>query len=128
MGRTMVEATIIGPNLTREYSFLVDTGSTLMGLPIEEIQELGLDHVPNGQMEFMTATGSVVLDTYTAVGEVQGQGFSATVIPTPVPLVGYEFLENRRFKVNTVTQQLERVPPGEIHPPYLLTAMICYRK
>ena len=27
MGRTFVSATITGPNATREYSFLVDTGA-----------------------------------------------------------------------------------------------------
>ena len=120
MGRTFVEATITGPNLTREYNFLVDTGSSLIGLPIQEIQALGLIPIPNGKLEFVTATGVVELETYNAIGQIQGQGFSGTVIPTPIPLVGYELLENRRFRVNPVSQQLERVPPEEIHPPYLL--------
>jgi len=120
MGRTLVTATIIGPNTTKEYSFLVDTGSSYVGLPMVEIQELGLAPIPNGKMQFVTATGLVELDTYTTLGQIDGQGFSATVIPAPLPLVGYELLENRRFRVNPVTQRIERVPPDEIAPPYLL--------
>jgi predicted aspartyl protease len=120
MGRTFVTATINGPKATKEYSFLVDTGSSYVGLPMVEIQELGLTPIPNGKMQFVTATGVVELDTYTALGQFDGQGFSATVIPAPVPLVGYELLENRRFRVNPVTQSIERVPPDEIAPPYLL--------
>jgi predicted aspartyl protease len=120
MGRTLVTATINGPKATKEYSFLVDTGSSYVGLPMVEIRELGLTSIPNGKMQFVTAAGVVELDTYTALGQIDGQGFSATVIPAPVPLVGYELLENRRFRVNPVTQRIERVPPDEIAPPYLL--------
>lgn len=123
MGRTFVTANIIGPNTTKEYSFLVDTGSSYVGLPMVEIQELGLRPIRNGSMEFVTATGVVELDTYSAEGQIEGRGFVATVIPTPVPLVGYEFLENRRLRVNPVTQRVEPVPPGEIAPPYLLPLM-----
>jgi len=120
MGRTLVTATIIGPKATKEYSFLVDTGSTRMGLPIGEIEELGLTLIPGGKRRFIAATGLLELDTYVALGRLGGVGFSATVIPTPVPLLGYEILESLRFRVNPVTQQLEEVPEDEPHPPYLL--------
>ena len=33
MGRTEVKAKIIGETETREYTFLVDTGATYLGLP-----------------------------------------------------------------------------------------------
>ena len=49
MGRTFVDAIIHGPADTRRYSFFVDTGSALMGLPLEEIEALGLPKVPDGQ-------------------------------------------------------------------------------
>ena len=120
MGRTYVTATINGARTSRDYDFLVDTGATFVGLPIEEIQELGLTPVPDGKVEFLTATGVVELDTYIAVGRIRGRGFSATVITAPIPVIGYEFLENRRLRVNPVTQRVEPVPPGEIAPPYLL--------
>ena len=122
MGRTYVTVTINGPNATKDYSFLVDTGAALVGLPIDEIQELGLHSLRNGAMRFMTANGIVELNTYRAEGQVQGQGFVATVFPAPVPLVGYEFLENRRFRVNPLSEQVERVPDDEIAPPYLISA------
>ena len=57
-----------------------------MGLPQEEIQELGLAPIPNGQRRFVTATGIVELETYTALGIVRDRGFAAWVIPTPIPL------------------------------------------
>ena len=126
MGRTTVEAIINGPSDTRRYSFLVDTGSALMGLPMEEIEALGLPKVPNRQARFLTATGIVELDTYTITGRVlvdrpRGNGFSAMVAPAPIPLIGYERLQNMRLRVNPVTEQLEDVPDDVIdHPPYFL--------
>ena len=120
MGRTFVRATIEGPLTSREYDFLVDTGASLMGLPMEEIEALGLVPVPNGKRQFVTATGTVELDTYTITGTVRAKGFSSMVVPTPVPLLGYEMLQSMRFRVNPVSEELEEVPGDEIHPPYLM--------
>ena len=120
MGRTFVTATVTGARTTREYSFLVDTGATFVGLPIEEIQALGLTPIPDGKVEVLTGTGVVELDSYTALGRLEDRGFSATVIPAPIPLIGYEVLENLRFRVNPLTRRLERVPPEELHPPFQL--------
>ena len=120
MGRTFVTATIDGPDKSKEYRFMVDTGSTYMGLPTEEIEELGLTMIPRGRTRVRTATGIVEYDTYIAIGELEGQGFVGTMLPAPIPLIGYEILENLRFKVNPVTGMLERVPLDEPHPPYQL--------
>lgn len=126
MGRTFVEAVIFGPSDTRRYSFLVDTGAALMGLPMEEIEALGLHVVPDGQTRFLTATGVVELDTYSITGRVivdrpRGNGFTAMVAPAPIPLIGYERLQNMRLRVNPVTEQVEDVPDEEVnHPPYFL--------
>lgn len=126
MGRTFVEAVIFGPSDTRRYSFLVDTGAALMGLPMEEIESLGLLMVPDGQTRFLTATGVVELDTYSITGRVivdrpRGNGFTAMVAPAPIPLIGYERLQNMRLRVNPVTEQVEDVPDEEVnHPPYFL--------
>ena len=49
-----------------------------------------------------------------------GQEFAAILVPAATPLLGYELLQNLRFKVNPVTQQIEKVPDNEIHPPYML--------
>ena len=124
MGRTFVQATINGPLTSKEYNFLVDTGASLMGLPMEEIEELGLTPVLNGKRRFITATGHVELDTYTITGTVRQRGFSTMVIPAPLPLIGYEMLQSMRFRVNSVTENLEEVPEEEIYPPYLLTALV----
>ena len=105
---------------------MVDTDSALMGLPMEEIEALGLPKVPDGQARFLTATGIVELDTYAINGKVlvdrpRGNGFAAMVAPAPIPLIGYERLQNMRLRVNPVTEQLEDVPDDVIdHPPYLL--------
>ena len=120
MGRTEVTATIIGPMAEKEFEFLVDTGSTYVGLPPEDIQELGLIRVPGGRMEFGAPDGIVVRDTYGAFGRFRGRGFNATIIATSIPIIGYELLEHLRFKVNLVTQQLEPVPADEIAPPYIM--------
>lgn len=120
MGRTFVNATVIGQRATRDYSFMIDTGSTYMGLPIEEIEELGLTMIPDGKIEVLTPTGIIEQDSYLTLGSIQGRGFGATVVPSPIPVIGYEMLENLRFKVNPVTRRLERVPLDEPHPPYQL--------
>ena len=126
MGRTYVEAIIFGPADSRRYSLLVDTGAALMGLPLEEIEALGLSKVPDGQMRFLTATGVVEMETYSITGRVlidrpRGNGFTAMVAPAPIPLIGYERLQNMRLRVNPVTEQLEDVPDDVMdHPPYML--------
>ena len=120
MGRTFVDATVIGQRSTKDYRFLVDTGSTYMGLPIEEIEELGLTMIPDGRIQVLTPTGIIEQDSYLTLCKIQGRGFGATVVPSPIPVIGYETLENLRFKVNPVTRQLETVPLDELHPPYQL--------
>lgn len=125
MERTFVQATINGPLSTKQYNFFVDTGASLMGLPMEEIEELGLAPMLNGKRRFITATGPIELDTYTIMGTVRQKGFSTMVIPAPIPLMGYEMLQSMRFRVNPVSEELEEVPEEEIHPPYLLAALMC---
>jgi predicted aspartyl protease len=118
VGLTEVQATIIGGNETREYTFVVDTGATYLGLPMEEIESLGL--LPStGIIRVLTVTGVVEMDSYFAVGELNGDRFGAILIPTTEPLLGYELLQNLRYKVNPVTHEIERVPDGERHPPFL---------
>ena len=119
MGRTEVQATIFGDNETREYTFLVDTGASYLALPLEEIEALGLRQT-RGRLRLMTATGIVEVNTYFADGELMGQEFGAIIVPASTALIGYELLENLRFKVNPVSGQLEKVPEDEVHPPYLL--------
>ena len=120
MGVTEVRATIFGDKETREYMFMVDTGSTYLALPLEEIEALGMEGGEWGTVTLVSATGPVEVDTYFARGELMGQRFRAILVPAPTPLLGYELLQNLRFKVNTVTHQIEKMPDDEIHPPYQL--------
>ena len=119
MGRTQVQARIFGDRETREYTFQVDTGATYLALPLEAIEALGLRQ-GRGRLRLMSATGVLEVNTYFADGELMGEEFSALLVPAPTPLIGYELLENLRYRVNPVTQQIERVPEDEVHPPYLL--------
>jgi predicted aspartyl protease len=119
MGRTEVQATIFGEKETREYTFWVDTGATYLALPAEEIEALGLRQ-GRGRLRLMSATGIVEVRTYFADGELMGKGFSAILVPASTPLIGYELLENLRFRVNPVTRGIEKAPEDMVHPPYLL--------
>ena len=119
MGVTQVQGKVIGETETREYTFLVDTGATYLGLPQVEIEALGLRQ-GLGVIKLMSATGIVEVNTYYANGELMGQGFSSILVPASTPLIGYELLENLRFRVNPVNGQLETVPDDEVHPPFLL--------
>ena len=120
MGVTQVQATIFGEKEAREYTFMVDTGSTYLALPLEEIEALGLEGGEWGTVRFVSATGLVDVETYFARGELMGQRFRAIMVPAPTPLLGYELLQNLRFKVNPVTHEIEKVPDYEIYPPFQL--------
>ena len=119
MGRTEVPAKVIGEKETREYTFLIDTGATYLALPEHEIEALGLRQT-RGRLRLMSATGMVEVNTYFAAGELMGEEFGAILVPASIPLIGYELLENLRFRVNPVTREIEKVPESEAHPPYLL--------
>ena len=119
MGGTDVQAKIIGETETREYTFLVDTGTTHVALPPEEIEALGL-RPALGKLRMISATGVVELDTYHFDGELMGQWFGGILVPASTPLIGYEALENLGFRVNPVIRQIEPVPDDVVHPPYLL--------
>ena len=120
MGRTMIEASVTGENGTRRFEFLVDTGSTFVGLPLEDIEALGLPKIPGGVHRLITVLGVTENETYAGSVRIDDDRAPATVVITPLPLIGYEVLENLRMKVNPVTQQLEKVPEDEIMPPYAL--------
>ena len=119
MGKTEVQARIIGERETREYTFLVDTSATYLALPAEEIEALGLRQA-RGRLRLMSAAGVVDVNTYFAAGELMGEGVGAILVPASVPLIGYELLENLRFRVNPLTRAIEKVPEDEVSPPYVL--------
>ena len=119
MGVTKVRARVFGEVETREYEFMVDTGSTFLALPHEEIYALGLRR-RRMTVKLVSATGLVDAETYVADGELMGQDFTAILVPAATPLLGYELLQNLRFRVDPVNHQIEKVPDDEIHPPFIL--------
>ena len=119
MGLTQVQAKIFGNQEEREYTFLVEAGSNYVALPQEEIEALGL-RPSGGTARLMSANGPVDVDTYTVVGELRGQRFAGVAVPSATPLLGYQLLQNLRYRVNTVTHDIEKVPDDEMYPPYLL--------
>ena len=118
MGLTEVQATVLGENEDREYTFKVKSNSNYLCLPSEEIEALGL-RPTGGTVRLMSATGPVDVATYLAVGEFRGQKFGGIAVPSSSPLLGYQLLQNMRFRVNPVTHDIEKVPDDEIHPPFL---------
>ena len=119
MGVTMVHARVFGEEGTRDYEFMVDTGSTYLALPMPEIEALGLANT-DSTVRLMSATGWVDVPSYFVRGELRGQRFGAILVPAATPLLGYELLQNLRFRVNPVNHEIEKVPDDEIHPPYIL--------
>ena len=103
VGRTEIQARIFGEKATREYTFLVDTGATYVALPAEEIEALGLRQT-RGRLRLLSATGVVEVNTYFADGVLMGEEFGAILVPASTPLIGYELLENLRYRVNPVTR------------------------
>ena len=120
MGRTTVEAVVTGENGVRRIEFLVDTGSNFVGLPLEDIEALGLYKIPGGRYRLMTGLGVMESDTYSASVRIGDDRAPAAVIVSSLPLIGYELLQSLRMKVNPVTQKLEKVPEGEGWPPFIM--------
>ncbi len=121
MGRTTVEAFVTGESGIRRFDFLVDTGSSYMGLPLEDIEALGLYKFPGDKLRLMTGMGIMESDSYAAQVRIGEDRAPALVIVSPVPIIGYELLQHLRMRVNPVTEKLEKVPEDEeVFPPLLL--------
>ena len=90
MGRTEIQAKVIGDKETREYTFLIDTGATYLALPADEIEALGLRQ-GQGRLRLMSATGVVEVDTYFADGELMGRRSARFWSRLPFPLSGTNY-------------------------------------
>ena len=84
-----------------------------MGLPLEDIEALGCINYLAARVRLMTALGVTESETYAADVRIGGpHGTLPIVIVTPIPLIGYEVLENLRMKVNPVTQSVRKGAGG----------------
>jgi len=120
MGRTEIQATVQGPNGTRRFTFLVDTGSTFLGLPMSDIEALGLPMIVGSRHRVMTAAAIIEEDSFSGAVRIGDEQMPAIVTEAPIPLIGYEILENMKFRVNPVSQELERVSDDKASPPFRL--------
>ena len=122
MGGTAIEAQVDGPNGTRRFSFLaglVDAQPNFVGLPLADIEALGLPIIPGGKRRVETGAGVAEKDTYVASVELEGDTAPAMVTESQIPRIGFGVLENLRMKVNPITKELEKAPPDEHMPPYM---------
>ena len=119
MGEATIEALVHGPNGTKRFSFLVDAQSNFVGLPLADIEALGLPAIYGGKSRVFTDDGAVEKDTYTASARLEGDTAPAMVVESRIPRIGFGILENLRMKVNPNTGELEKAPPDEHMPPYM---------
>ena len=121
MGRTTVAAFVTGERGVRRFEFLVDTGSNFVGLPLDDIEALGLPKIPGGSHRLITGLGVMESNSYAADVRIGEDRAPALVIVSPIPLIGYELLQTLRMKVNPVTQQLEKISEDEeVFPPFIM--------
>lgn len=102
----------------REYVFAIDTRSNYLSLPLPEIEALGLRKC-GGKMKVEREDGVFAVETYFAEGEFRGEIFGAIAVAAAIPMLGYNLLQNLRFRLNPATGEIEKVPDGVPHPPYL---------
>ena len=108
MGVTFAQGIINGPLMSRQITFLVDTGATWLSLQPQAITELGLDVVPGHQAEIITPAGLLHSPFYRVNGTLQGVPFAAYAVETrgPYHLVGYELLQNLGFVVDPASERI----------------------
>ncbi|MEW6608629.1 MAG: retropepsin-like aspartic protease [bacterium] len=96
---------------------LVDTGATMLSLPITLIEELGLEQ--SGTREVRTANGMVTRRVFSEVrAEIQGRegGFQVLELPVDVvPLVGQIVLEQLDLYPDPQNQRLTGRPDAPDH-------------
>lgn len=106
MGVTYARGSIAGKSETREYDFLVDTGSTWMTLPQDEIVELELEEIIGGDVVIETPTEIIHRHSYRASGTLEGATFEARIVPASRPMVGYELLQKLGFVVDLTAERI----------------------
>ena len=106
MGVTYARGSITGKSETREYDFLVDTGSTWMTLPQADIAELELEEIIGGDVVIETPTEIIGRRSYRASGTLEGAPFEARIVPASRPMVGYELLQNLGFVVDLAVERI----------------------
>uniref|UniRef100_A0A6M3IRC7 Putative aspartyl protease n=1 Tax=viral metagenome TaxID=1070528 RepID=A0A6M3IRC7_9ZZZZ len=117
--------TVKGKVNKREYDFLVDTGFTLIGLPVSDIRALKLARL--GNKEMVNSDGKVSKETVYGLVDFELDGRKtniALVMESGFPILGTLPLELLWAKVNPLERKLEYIPgfqssvsggKGELH-------------
>ena len=111
MGFTYVSVLVRGRK-EKTLDMLVETDSTYIALPPEDIEDLGLHETPY-RVKLTSADKEVGARLFLAEVEVKGRKGSAFVaeLETPKALLGVYALETLGFKVNPRSGELEEISP-----------------
>ncbi len=116
MGETIAEISIRGPKGSRTVGAVVDTGATNTVISKELADELGIAAARAD--EVMLADGSIdKVGVGSAEVEIQGIRQVVPVYIYKDTLIGLTTLEAAGFRVNPITQTLEKVPGKLLRVP-----------
>ena len=93
MGKTYARCSIDGRTFRWDFTFLVDTGATWIGLPQIYIDALGLEPIPDAVVPIETGNGVVEKQLYNVTGTLEGAEFLGVAVDAPQFLVGYTLLQ-----------------------------------
>ena len=106
MGKTYARASINGRAFRWDLTFLVDTGSTWIGLPQIYIDALGLEPIPNAVVPIETGNGVVEKQLYNITGTLEGAEFLDVAVEAPQFLIGYTLLQELGFIVDPTHERI----------------------
>ena len=106
MGKTYASGRIDGKTFRWDFTFLVDTGATWIGLPQIYIDALGLDPIPDAVVAIETGNGLVNKQLYNIRGTLEGAAFLDVAVDAPRFLVGYALLQELGFVVDPARERI----------------------
>ena len=92
--------------MRRDFTFLVDTGATWIGLPQIYIDALGLEPIPNAVVPIETGNGIVEKRLYNATGTLEGAEFHDVAVDARQFLVGYVLLQRLESIVDPARERI----------------------
>ena len=106
MGKTYARGSIDGRTFRWDFTFLVDTGATWLGLPQIYIDALGLEPIPDAVVPIETGNGVVEKQLYNITGTLEGAEFLDVAVDAPQFPVGYTLLQELGFIVDPARERI----------------------